>query len=116
MRERERERVHVQVGRVAEREGDRGSEVGSVLTAESLMRGSNSGTVRSRPEPKSDAQPTESPRHPRSVRFLKNYFTHFFLSSFGLVTLCPQLFSFLFFLFLGKLVSITGTIVLEILV
>ena len=32
----------------AEREGDRGSEAGSVLTAESqLMWGSNSGTVRS---------------------------------------------------------------------
>ena len=31
----------------AEKEGNRGSEVGSVLTAESLMRGLNSQTTRS---------------------------------------------------------------------
>ena len=34
-------------GRDREREGDRGSEVGSVLTVESPMQGSNSRTVRS---------------------------------------------------------------------
>ena len=39
----------------AERDGDRGSEAGSVLTAESPTQGSNSPTVRSRPELKSDA-------------------------------------------------------------
>ena len=42
--------------------GDRGSEAGSALTAQSLTRGSNSQTVRSWPKPKSDAWPTEPPR------------------------------------------------------
>ena len=37
---------------------------GSELSAQSLMRGSNSQTVRSWPGPKSDAQPTEPPRSP----------------------------------------------------
>ena len=46
--------MHVSGGG-AEREGDRRTEVGSVLTAESPMQGLNSGTVRSGPEPKSDA-------------------------------------------------------------
>ena len=46
----------------AGREGDRGSEAGSAQTAASPTRGSNSQAVRSRPEPKSDAQPTEPPR------------------------------------------------------
>ena len=42
----ERERENVCEGRErAEIEGDRGSEVGSVLTAESLGRGSNSHTM-----------------------------------------------------------------------
>ena len=36
----------------AEREGDRGSEAGSVLTGQSPMRVSNSRTMRSWPEPK----------------------------------------------------------------
>ena len=44
----------------AEREGDTESE----LSAQSLTRGSNPRTVRSRPEPESDAQPTEPPRCP----------------------------------------------------
>ena len=57
--ERERERVRVRVsGGGAEREGNRRSEVGSVLTAESPVQGSNPQTMRSCPEPKSDAQPT----------------------------------------------------------
>ena len=38
----------------AERESARRSEAGSALTAQSLMWGSSSQTVRSRPEPKSD--------------------------------------------------------------
>ena len=38
----------------AEREGDRGSEAGSALTAESPIWGSNSRIVSSPPEPKSD--------------------------------------------------------------
>ena len=45
-RERERERASTSGGG-AEREGDRGSEVGSVLTAASLPRDLNSWTVRS---------------------------------------------------------------------
>ena len=55
--EREREREAAEEGqreRGTERKGDRGSEAGSVLTAERLIRGPNSRTVRSRPEPKSD--------------------------------------------------------------
>ena len=54
--------MHVRAGermghreREREREGDRGSEVDSALTAESLMQGSNSQTVKSWPELKSDA-------------------------------------------------------------
>ena len=47
-----------------EREEDRGPEADSVLTAEIPMRGLNSRTVRSCPELKSDAQPTEPPRRP----------------------------------------------------
>ena len=50
-RERERERA---VGE-AQREEDRGSKVGSMLTEESWMRGLNSQIVRSQPELKSDA-------------------------------------------------------------
>ena len=38
---------------VAEKEGDTEPQAGSRLSAQSLMRGSNSRTVRSRPEPKS---------------------------------------------------------------
>ena len=37
---------------------------GSELSAQSLTWGSNPWTVRSRPELKSDAPPTELPRHP----------------------------------------------------
>ena len=53
----------------AERGGDRGSEAGCVLTAVSPMRGSNSQTTRSLPEPKSDTQPTEPPTHPTFGNF-----------------------------------------------
>ena len=42
---------------------------GSQLSAQSPTRGSNSRAVRSWPEPKSDAQPTEPPRRPKSVIF-----------------------------------------------
>ena len=49
----ERERQSMSWGG-AEREEDRGSEAGSVLTAESPRWGSNSQTVRSGPEPMSD--------------------------------------------------------------
>ena len=37
---------------------------GSELSAQSPMQGSNSSTMRSRPDLKSDAQPTELPRRP----------------------------------------------------
>ena len=40
---------------------------GSELSAQSLMRGLNPQTVRSWPELKSDAQPTEPPRRPKDV-------------------------------------------------
>ena len=43
---------------------------GSELSAQSPTRGWNSQTVRSWPEPKSDAQPTEPPRHPRYHLYL----------------------------------------------
>ena len=56
----------------AEREGDRGSEVDSVLSAESPMRGSNSHTLRSWPELKSVARPTEPPRYPSRSTLLTN--------------------------------------------
>ena len=47
--------------------GDRGSEVGSALIAESLIGGLNSRNVKSLPEPKSDTQPTEPPRYPETL-------------------------------------------------
>ena len=53
----------VQVGE-GQREGDTESEASSGLSAQSLMGGSNSRTVRSSPEPKLDAQRTEPPRRP----------------------------------------------------
>ena len=43
---------------------------GSELKAQSPTRGSNSQTVRARPEPKSDTQPTEPPRCPCGTLFL----------------------------------------------
>ena len=57
--ERERERAHKQ-GRGGEREREKETEnpnqaPGSELSSQSLTRGSNPQTVRSRPEPKSDA-------------------------------------------------------------
>ena len=51
-------------GGEAEREGDTESEAGSGPSAQSATRGLNPQTVRSCPEPKSDAQPTEPPRCP----------------------------------------------------
>ena len=57
----ERERVQAEQG---QREGDKGSNVGSALTAARLMRGSNSQTKRSWPELKSDDQPAEPPKCP----------------------------------------------------
>ena len=47
-----------------DRETESEEAPGSELSAQSLMRGSNPQTARSSPELKSDAQPTEPPRHP----------------------------------------------------
>ena len=73
--ERERDRDRVWAG-----EGQREKETqnpkrapGSELSAQSPTRGSNSHTVRSWPELKSVAQPTEPPRHP--TLFLKDLLT-----------------------------------------
>ena len=46
---------------------------GSELSAQSPTRGSNSQTVRSWPEPKSDAQPAEPRRRPWEYTYLKGY-------------------------------------------
>ena len=56
----------------SEREGDTESKTRSRLQAVSTEPdgGSNSQTVRSRPEPKSQAQPTEPLRGPKSVAFV----------------------------------------------
>ena len=67
--ERERERMS---GGGTEREEDRGFKAGFVLTAVNPVQGSNPLTVRSLPEPKSDAQPTEPPR--RTCLFAFNFF------------------------------------------
>ena len=40
---------------------------GSELSAQNPTQGSNSQTARLRPEPKSDTQPTEPPRHPMFI-------------------------------------------------
>ena len=64
-----RNRVRQSVsGGGAEREGDRiwsSLQALSKQSAQSLMRGLNPQTVRSWPEPKSDAQPTEPPKRPK---------------------------------------------------
>ena len=73
LREREGESMS---GRGAEREGDRGSEEGSRLTAVSPMWGLNSQTVRSWPKLKLDAQPTGPPKcfsYLFSKIYLKNF-------------------------------------------
>ena len=56
----------------ARREGERESQAGSALSAQSPMRGLNSQTVRSWPEQKSDAYKlTELLRHPKSSNIFK---------------------------------------------
>ena len=56
----------------------------SEMLVQSPMRGSNSWTVRSWPEPKSDAQPTEPHRHPRLLLF---FFFHLLLLTFFFLSL-----------------------------
>ena len=55
---------------------------GSELSAQSLMWGWNSQTMRSCPEPKSDAQPTEPPRCPFLFYFILFYFILFYFILF----------------------------------
>ena len=50
---------------------------GSELSAQSPTRGSNSPTVRSRPEPKLDAQQTEPPRRPKFFFFNQGFISMF---------------------------------------
>ena len=52
----------------------RESQAGSALSVQSLTRGSNSQTMRSWPEPKSDASLTEPTRCPIRLHFLKKVF------------------------------------------
>ena len=60
----ETETEHEQ-GRDTERRGHRiQSRLQALRSAQSPTRGSNSSTAQSRPEPRSDGQPTEPPRHP----------------------------------------------------
>ena len=78
MRERDRMRAGEEQ---RERETQNSKQApGSKLSAQSLTRGSNSWTVRSRPEPKSDTQLTETPRCPTGKHDLEGtfYFYYFF--------------------------------------
>ena len=70
-REREREReteTETEQGR-AEREGDRECQAGSALSAWSPTQGSDSRNheITTPAKTKSDAQPTEPPRHPSLI-------------------------------------------------
>ena len=58
----EGERESKSRGGAESEEARRGSQAGSTLTIGNLIQDSNSPTMRSQPEPKSDAQVTESPR------------------------------------------------------
>ena len=75
-RERERESVCMCVSVEEEqREGEAQNPKqvpGSELSTQSPMRGSNSGTVRSRSELKLATQPTEPPRRPSLQFFVEN--------------------------------------------
>ena len=78
--------------------GSRLQAPGSEPSAQSLTRGSNSRTVRSWPELKSDAQPTEQPRRPR--RYLLKPYCVFSLRLWWheLVLLMHFLFYIIFFI------------------
>ena len=87
----------VRVGeRQREREPqDRKQAPGSEWSAQSPMRGSNPQTMRSRPEPKLDAQPTEPPRHPWKFLNIVSFCLPFSLSlSLSFFTLSVFLFFF----------------------
>ena len=67
--ETERDRAWVRKGQRERETQNRKQAPGSEPSAQSPMWGSNSQTVRSWSEPKSDAQPTEPPRRPRIFVF-----------------------------------------------
>ena len=70
--ERQRQTEHEQGEKQRERETQNPKQApGSEVSAQSPTRGSNPRTVRSRSEPKSDAQPTEPPRSPNPHSSLK---------------------------------------------
>ena len=83
LRERERERQSVSEGGAErDRETQNSKQApGSELSVQSLTRVSNSRTVRSWTEPKSDAYPTEPPRCPKILFFkqslIRNTWTEF---------------------------------------
>ena len=56
-------------GRERERDTESKRPPGSELLAQTLIQGLNSQTVKSRPEPKLDAQPTEHPGTPKPYNF-----------------------------------------------
>ena len=66
----ERETGQVGQGQRERESQNRKQAPGSELSAQSWMRGSNSQAMRSRPEPKLDAQLTEPPRHPIAPFYL----------------------------------------------
>ena len=71
----ERDRVWTGQGQ-RERETQNSKQAsGSELSVQSPTRGSNTQTVRSWPEPKSDAQPTEPPRRPLAQNFCEGILT-----------------------------------------
>ena len=73
-----------ELGRCRERERETQNPKqapGSELSAQSLMRGSNSQTVRSWPEPKSDTLSTEPPRRPCFLYFFKDECVFSFMAS-----------------------------------
>ena len=87
--ETERDRVWAGEGAERERETQNPKQApGAERLAQSPMRGSNSQTARSWPEPKSDTQPTQPPRHPppTSAMFKSRSKT----SSFKIIPFTPQ--------------------------
>ena len=80
--ERERERVQAGEGQKERKTQNLKPTPGSELSAQSLTQASNSQTVRSWPEPKLDAQPTEPPRSPWEKWFLCFIFTLHYISTF----------------------------------
>ena len=90
--ERDRDRAWVGEGQ-REMETQNLKQVpGSELSAQRLIQDSNSQTVRSWPEPKSDTQLTEPPRYPKAMAFLPatnvSYFSFSLWPFSGISPLC----------------------------